>query len=108
MNLTLVILIFSGITSIISIWLGYWAENFPETDLENRNLDLVLESFRGDEENYHLINNELEKGAEEIESYFKRKLEKTYLYTELKMLIDGSVYIILEDELWTNNFEPFM
>jgi len=75
---------------------------------EGRNENLIIESYRGDEENYHLINGELEKNRIGVENYFKRKMEKTFKYIELKKLIESKVDIILEDDLWLNNFEPFL
>lgn len=75
---------------------------------ENRNMNLIIESFRGDEENYHLINDELEKSEKVLEFYFKRKVEKTYRYSKLQKLIEDKIDIILEDDLWLNNFEPFL
>lgn len=76
--------------------------------VESRNMNLILESFRGDEENYHLINDELEKSEKALEIYFKRKVERTYRYSKLKELIEAKIDIILEDDLWLNNFEPFL
>lgn len=76
--------------------------------VESRNMNLILESFRGDEENYHLINDELEKSEKALEIYFKRKVERTYRYSKLKELIQAKIDIVLEDDLWLNNFEPFL
>lgn len=73
-----------------------------------RNTDLILESFRGDEDRYHLINDELDKNSEAVEEYFKRKMEKTYRYEKLNDIVKNGVDIILEDDLWLNNFEPFL
>ena len=76
--------------------------------VESRNTHLILDSFQGDEENYHLINGELEKNEQAVVSYFKRKMEKTYRYPKLKKLVEDGVDIIIEDDLWINNFEPFI
>lgn len=76
--------------------------------VESRNMNLILDSFRGDEEHYHLINGELEKNEQAVEHFFKRKLENTYQYAELKKMIENGVDIILEDDLWINNFAPFI
>lgn len=76
--------------------------------VESRNMNLILDSFRGDEENYHLINDELENSEKAVEIYFKRKIESTYCYSKLKKLIEDRIDIILEDDLWLNNFEPFL
>jgi len=75
---------------------------------EIRNMNLILESFSGDEENYHLINGELDKNVKAVEKYFKRKMEKTYRCGKLKGIVEKGVDIILEDDLWLNNFEPFI
>ena len=83
-------------------------KNIIKSWLENRNMNLILESFRGDEERYHLINGELEKSEKALEIYFKRKVEKTYRYSKLKKLIEDKIDIIMEDDLWLNNFEPFL
>jgi hypothetical protein len=76
--------------------------------LKDRNERVILDSFEGEEESYHLINGELEKNEKSIKKYFKRKMEKTYRYPKLERLIKDGVDIILEDDLWTNNFEPFL
>jgi hypothetical protein len=76
--------------------------------VEGRDQNLILDSFRGYEEHYHLINDELEKNEQAVENYFKRKMEKTYRHSKLKKLIKDGVDIILEDDLWLNNFEPFL
>jgi hypothetical protein len=76
--------------------------------VDGRNMNLILDSYMEDEDNYHLINEQLEKNEQASEKYFKRKMKKTYRYQELKQLIDSDVDIILEDELWVNNFEPFI
>lgn len=76
--------------------------------VEGRNMNLILDSFNGEEESYHLINGELEKNEQAVENYFKRKLENTYQYTQLKKMVENGVDIILEDDLWINNFEPFI
>lgn len=83
-------------------------KNIIKSWVAGRNMNLILDSFRGDEENYHLINDELEKSEQAVENFFKRKLERTYHYTELEKLVKDSIDIILEDDLWTNNFEPFI
>jgi len=83
-------------------------KNMIKSWVEGRNMNLIFDSFRGDEENYYLINDELEKNEQAVENFFKRKLERTFHYAELKKLIEGGVDIILEDDLWINNFEPFI
>lgn len=76
--------------------------------LKDRNESIILDSFEGEEESYHLINGELEKNEKSIQKYFKRKMEKTYRYPKLERLVKDGVDIILEDDLWVNNFEPFL
>lgn len=76
--------------------------------IENRNMNLILDSYKGDVEHYHLINDKLEKNEKEVKDFYKRKLENIYQYTDLKKMIENGVDIILEDNLWINNFEPFI
>ena len=76
--------------------------------IKDRNESIILDSFLGEEESYHLINGELEKNEKSLKKYFKRKMEKTYRYSKLERLIKDGVDIILEDDLWVNNFEPFL
>ena len=35
-------------------------------------------------------------------------MEKTYSYEKLNNIVKNGVDIILEDDLWLNNFEPFL
>lgn len=79
-----------------------------ENYLKERNEGVILDSFNGEVESYHLINEELDKSEKAIENYFKRKIECTYKYSELEILIKNEVDIILEDDIWINNFEPFL
>jgi hypothetical protein len=76
--------------------------------VERRNRNVILDFFNGYEENYHFINLELEKNEEAVKKSFKRKIEGTYRYDKLKKLIEDGIDIILEDDLWLNNFEPFL
>ena len=75
---------------------------------KNRNMSLILDYYNGKENDYHLINEDLEQNEKTIEEYFKRKMERTYCSEKLKELIGDGIDIILEDDLWINNFEPFL
>jgi hypothetical protein len=75
---------------------------------KKRNEDLILDNYAGKEEYYHILDGELEQNKKAIEDFFRRKIEHTYRYEKLKELIESKIDIILEDELWRNNFEPFI
>ncbi len=76
--------------------------------IKGRNMDFILESFREFRDQYHLINNELEEEEKNTDHYFKRTMEKVYNSEELERLIQNGIDIIIEDDLWLNNFEPFI
>ena len=57
---------------------------------------------------YHLINEEITDAECSIEKYFVRKIENCYSKIELEELIQKNVDIIIEDEFWKTNFEPFI
>jgi phosphatidylserine/phosphatidylglycerophosphate/cardiolipin synthase-like enzyme len=83
-------------------------KNIIKLWVKSRNMNLIIGSYSGSEVNYDLINDELENSEKAVENFFKRKLENTYQYVELKKMIENGVDIILEDDLWINNFEPFI
>lgn len=75
---------------------------------ESRNHNLILDYYNGKEDEYHLINDELDMSSVKVELYFKHKFEHTYTKDEMKSLIERKVDIIIENDLWGNNFEPFI
>jgi hypothetical protein len=76
--------------------------------VNSRNQYLILNSYQGNESEYHLINGDLKRNTKTVENFFKQKMEHTYKLTKLKSLIENGVDIIIEDDLWLNNFEPFL
>ena len=76
--------------------------------IESQNMHSILDFYRDKEELHHLINDELEQNSSNVKESFKRKIEKIASYAELKRLIESDVNIIIEDDLWLMNFEPFM
>lgn len=76
--------------------------------IESQNMHLILDYYRDKEELYHLINDELEQNSNNVKEAFKRKIEKIVSYAGLKKLIENDVNIIIENDLWLMNFEPFM
>ncbi len=73
-----------------------------------RNADGVIESFRDFEEGYHLINGELDTVDESIATQFATRMKHTYDAARLREMITDGVDIIMEDQLWANNFERFI
>ncbi|WP_316633493.1 phospholipase D-like domain-containing protein [uncultured Flavobacterium sp.] len=76
--------------------------------IENENINLTLDFFRGKENLYHLITDELIENTRSLEIAFKRKIEKIIPADEIAKLIENEVNIIIEDDLWLMNFEPFI
>lgn len=76
--------------------------------IKSNNINNTIESFRGHENLYHLINDELEEVEKMTENYFKRKIDNCYSSQEMEQLILKGVDIVIEDELWKTNFEPFL
>jgi len=76
--------------------------------IESENMNLTLDYYRGKEELYHLINDELKENTKSLEVAFKRKIEKIIPSDDIKELIENKVNIIIEDDLWLMNFEPFI
>lgn len=76
--------------------------------IKNENMNSTLDYYNGKEKLYHLINDELEKNIKNLEIAFKRKVEKILPSEEIKKLIENGVNIIIEDDLWGLNFEPFI
>ncbi len=73
-----------------------------------RNQDSILESFRDFQNRYDQINEELEKNEQKITEHFKAQIEHTYTADRLRKMIAEDVDIILEDQLWANNFKRFI
>ena len=76
--------------------------------IDNENMNLTLDFYRGKEDLYHLISDELEENTKSLEIAFKRKIEKVISAEDIKKLIEDKVNIIIEDDLWLMNFEPFI
>lgn len=75
---------------------------------KGRNENLILDYFNGKEDEYHLINDELDKSAENVERYFEQKIAHTYDKERMRELIEEGVDIIIENDIWSINFEPFI
>jgi PLD-like domain len=73
-----------------------------------RNQDSILESFRDFQDRYDQINDELERNEQDITEHFKAQIEHTYTADCLRKMIVEGVDIILEDQLWPNNFKRFI
>ena len=73
-----------------------------------RNQDGILESFRGFQEQYHLINDALDENDQNIATRFETKIKNTHDPTTLRNMITNSVDIIIENQLWANNFNRFL
>lgn len=76
--------------------------------IDNENRKLTLDFYQGKEELYHLISDELEENTKSLEIAFKRKIEKVIPAEDIRILIKDKVNIIIEDDLWLMNFEPFI
>lgn len=76
--------------------------------IESENMNLTLDYYREKENLYHLINDELNENNKNLEMAFKRKYDKIIPFNEIKKLIENEVNIIIEDDLWLMNFEPFI
>lgn len=76
--------------------------------IENENISLTLDFFSGKENLYHLISDELIENTRSLETAFKRKIKKIITVEEITKLIENDVNIIIEDDLWLMNFEPFI
>lgn len=76
--------------------------------IESENVNLTLDFYRGKEDLYHLINDELKENIESLEIAFKRKIDKIISSDNIEDLIKNEVNIIIEDDLWLMNFEPFI
>jgi hypothetical protein len=74
----------------------------------NNNMLLILDSYAGDEEQYHLINESLEQSEQYVRERFQRIIDNTFTADELEKYILKNVDIIIEDRLWSDNFELFM
>jgi hypothetical protein len=68
---------------------------------------LILDSHAGDEDRYHLINDDLEQSEESVRKNFQRIIDNTYTSEELEKFILNNVDIVKEDRLWCDNFELF-
>lgn len=73
----------------------------------NNNQLLILDSYAGDEDRYHLINEDLEQSEESVRRNFQRIIDNTYTSEELEKFIVNNVDIVKEDRLWCDNFELF-
>lgn len=82
-------------------------KDFVKKWIEGRNEELIIDSYCQNKL-FHLINQEIKKNKKRIEVGFKRKIENIFSYECLKEKIEGNINIILEDEIWSNNFEPFI
>ena len=50
----------------------------------------------------------MDKSAENVERYFKQKIAHTYDKERMRELIEEGVDIIIENDIWSINFEPFI
>jgi len=50
----------------------------------------------------------LNENLKNYDTYFEHKIDTTYSAKELEKLIEDNVDIIIEEEIWINNFELFM
>lgn len=73
----------------------------------NNNQLLILDSYAGDEDRYHLINDHLEESEESVKRNFQRIIDNTHTSDELEQFILNNVDIVKEDRLWCDNFELF-
>ena len=71
-------------------------------------MNLTLDFYRGKEDLYYLISDELKENTESLEVAFKRKIDKIMSSDNIEDLIRDEVNIIIEDDLWLMNFEPFI
>jgi hypothetical protein len=83
-------------------------KNFIQSWEVNNDMLNILDSYAGHEEHYHLINDDLERSEKQVKEYFQRIIESTYNSIELEKLINEDVNIIIEDRLWSDNFELFI
>jgi len=83
-------------------------KNTVKNWIKSNRVNNTIESFRGYEDLYDLINDEIADVENFIEKYFARKIENCYSKNEIEELIKKNVDIIIEDELWKTNFEPFI
>jgi len=67
----------------------------------------ILDSYAGDEDRYHLINEDLEQSEEYVKMNFKRIIDNTHTSDELEKFILNKVDLVKEDRLWCDNFELF-
>lgn len=68
----------------------------------------ILSSFFGHEHIYHLIGDELELSSQQLKTYFKNQIENSLPPNEVEQKIIAGIDIIIENDLWKNNFEPFL
>jgi len=77
-----------------------------EWEISNNQL-LILDSYAGDEDRYHLINDDLEQSENYVRNNFQRIIDNTHTSAELEKYILEEVDLIKEDRLWCDNFELF-
>lgn len=75
---------------------------------QGRNENLILDYYDGREDEYYQINDELEGNTRRVKNYFKKKFDHTFDKEALRTLIKSGVDIIIESDIWSNNFEPFI
>jgi len=73
----------------------------------NNNQLMILDSYAGDEDRYHLINDDLEQSENYVRDNFQRIIDNTHTSAELEKYILEEVDLIKEDRLWCDNFELF-
>lgn len=82
-------------------------KEFIKNWISNRNEGIIIHSYCQDKL-FNLINGEIKKNRKKIEDGFKRQFDNLYSYEELKIKIENNINIIIEDEIWSTNFEPFI
>jgi phosphatidylserine/phosphatidylglycerophosphate/cardiolipin synthase-like enzyme len=75
---------------------------------KERNQNLIFDFYRGQESRYHEISDQLEQNDNFIREKFEKELANTYSYSKLRSEIKNGVDLIIERELWVNNFELYL